>query len=157
MDFGDYQKKIEASLGDISRITYNAELLAAQEGRVQLELRTFATGGTGVKDVNGRSLSKYSDAYAKRRAKAGLQTSNKDLVFSKNTSVIKDNIDVGLSDGKPALGHVKPDGATIAGYQEEREGDDIFRLNEKEKSVVVETVKTYVMDELRKLVQSWNK
>jgi hypothetical protein len=139
MDIGDYQKKIEASLGDISRITYNAELLAAQEGRVQLELRTFTTGGTGVKDVNGKSLSKYSDAYAKRRAKAGLQTTNKDLVFSKNTSVIKDNIDIGLSDGK------------------EREGTDIFRLNEKEKSIVVETVKNYVMAELRKMVQGWNK
>lgn len=155
-DLSDYQKRIEASLEDISKITYNAELLAAQESRVQLELRTFATGGTGVKDVTGKTLSKYSKAYASKRKKAGLQTENKDLIFDKNTSAIKDNIDVGLSNGKPAMGHVKQEGYLIAGYQEKREGKDIFIINEQEKNNAVNAAKEYLMNALKELAKSWH-
>lgn len=155
-DLNDYQKRIEASLEDISKITYNAELLAAQESRVQLELRTFSTGGTGVKDVTGKTLSKYSKAYAAKRKKAGLQTENKDLIFDKNTSAIKDNIDVGLSGGKPAMGHVKQEGYLIAGYQEKREGQDIFILNEQEKNNAVNAAKEYLMNAMKELAKSWH-
>lgn len=156
MDLSDYQKKIEASLEEIPKITENADLLAAQEARVQLELRTFATGGSGVKDVNGQPLSKYSEAYAKKRKAAGLQTDNKDLIFSKDTSIIKDNIDVGLSDGKPAMGHVKQDGYLISTYQEEREKKVIFSLNDQEKENVKNTVKEYLMSALKEMTKKWH-
>lgn len=153
----DYQKAIEASLEDISNITYNADLMGAQQARVQLELRTFATGGSGVKDIAGKGLSKYSKSYAKRREKAGLQSANKDLIFNKNTSVIKDNITLGTSDGKPALGFLKEEGARIAGYQEEREKTVIFAINDSDKQKIVEQVKKYIMDASQKIVQGWNK
>lgn len=153
----EYQKAIEASLQDISKITYNAELLAAQQARVQLELRTFATGGTGVKDVSGKNLSNYSKAYAKRREKAGLQIANKDLEFNKNSSSIRHNLDVGISDGGPAFGHIKENGYRIAGYQEEREGVNIFKLNDQEINNIRKTVKDSVMEAIRKLAEGWNK
>ncbi len=154
-DLNDYQKKIEASLGDISKLTYNIELFAAQEARVQLELRTFATGGSGVKNVNGGNLSPYSKAYAQRRIKAGLQADKKDLIFSKDSSVIKDNITVGLSNQKPALGFLKKEGAEIAGYQEEREKVKIFETTPAEREKVAEAVKEYMMKEIGKIFDSW--
>lgn len=155
MNLSDYQKKIEESLSKLSEITYNAELLGAQHGRVLLELRTFATGGSGVKDITGKNLSKYSKAYAARRKKAGLQIANKDLIFDKNTSSIRDNIDIGLTQWKTALGHVKEDGYKIATYQEDREGMTIFALNDSEKKEVGDVVKAALMESIKKMVQGW--
>jgi hypothetical protein len=149
------QIAIENSLQKVAEISQNAELLAAQEARVQLELRTFATGGSGVKDVNGNNLSNYSSAYAKKRQNAGLQTANKDLVFSSDTSVIKDNITVGLSSEKPALGFIKAEGAKIAGYQEEREGAAIFQLNQKEIDIVKEKVRDYTLAAIKEITDTW--
>src|SRR5690606_29136797 len=122
---------------------------------VQLELRTFSTGGSGVKDVHGNSLTKYSAQYAKKREKAGLQTANKDLIFSSNTSVIKDNINTGLSNGKPALGFINTEGAKIAEYQEKQNDTKILQLNESERQKVTEDVKKYVMQALRDEIAKW--
>lgn len=153
----DFRKSIEASLEDIGKINFQCELLGAQEANVQLQLRTFATGGSGVKDIGGKKLSKYSPAYAKKREKAGLQVANKDLIFSSNTSVIKDNIAVGLSGGKSAMGFVNQEGAKIAGYQEEREKTVIFKLNDSEVANVSAAVKKFGMDSIKKISEGWNK
>lgn len=158
-DLEHYQRRIEASLEDLSKLTYNAELQAAQEARVQLELRTFSTGGQGIKDVKGLGLTQYSRAYAKKRQKAGLQTEKKDLIFSSDTSVIKDNITVGLDNNRPALGFILEKGADIAGYQEEYEAKfgrgKIFQLNQEEVQAVKERVSKYVIGQLKEIVQSW--
>lgn len=151
----DLEKKVEESIPEIEEIAAKAELMAAQSARVQLERRTFSTGGSGVKDIHGKPLSKYSEQYAKKREKAGLQTANKDLIFSSNTSVIKDNINTGLSNGKPALGFVKEDGAKIAGYQEQQNDTKIFQLNDSEKQKVTDQVKSFVMQSLRDIVSKW--
>lgn len=170
-DQEEIQRKIEKSIDDIPNIVENVELMAANSARVQLELRTFSTGNTGVKDVNGKNLKPYvkpklvdgkrgpkKDKYgthAEKRLKAGLQIDNKDLVFSKDTSVIKDNITIGLDGDKPALGFVKEEGALVAGYQEEQNDTKIFQLNDSEREAVKSDVKDYVMNSLRKLVDSW--
>src|SRR6478609_3393722 len=115
-DLEGYAKAIEASLDDIAALNSKIELQAAQSARVALELRTFSTGGTGVKDVNGNKLSPYVKpklvegkrgmkkskygTWAEKRLAAGLQIDNKDLVFDKNSSRIMTSINVGVSDGK---------------------------------------------------------
>ena len=153
--FEDQIKKFEQSIEEIPSIIADAELYAAQESEVQLLLRTFAVGGSGVKDTTGKALSKYSEQYAKKRERAGLQTANKELVFSKDSSAIKDNISIGLSDGKAALGHVNERGYLISTYQEEREGVIIFQLSDSEKAIVADKVKQYVMKRLREMVAKW--
>lgn len=171
-DQEEIQRKIEKSLEDIPEITSKAELMAANSANVQLQLRTFAAGGTGVKDINGRSLKPYvkpkliegergvkkdgKGQYAEKRVKAGLQVDHKDLVFSKNTSVIKDNISVGLENGTPALGFINEKGALIAGYQEQQNDTKIFQLNDKEREVVKSDVKEFVMGALKKMVEKWH-
>lgn len=150
---GDYQKAIEASLEDISKLTFQAELLGVQEARIQVEQRTFASGGQGVKDVNGKALSKYSEAYAKRRAKAGLQTANKDLIF---TGEFSRNVTVGTSGGKPAYGFVTSEAAKIAEGQEKREGTQIFVISPSEKDNIANTIKDFIMPALRELVKKWD-
>lgn len=151
----DLQNKIEASIPEIEKMAANVELMAAQSARVQLELRTFSSGGDGVKDTKGRKLKKYSKAYAKKREKAGLQTENKDLVFSKDTSIIKDSIDVGNKDGKPVLGFTRDKGAEIAGYQEEQNNTIIFSLNQSEVDKVKRDVKDFAIRELQKITEGW--
>lgn len=148
----DYKKAIEASLEDISKLTFNAELLGVQEARVQLEQRTFALGGQGVKDSSGNSLSKYSAAYARRRERSGLQTTNKDLIF---TGEFSRNVTVGTSNGKPAYGFVTAQAAKIAEGQEKREGVEIFTLNQSEIDNVRETVKESLMAAIREMVKKW--
>jgi hypothetical protein len=151
----DLQKKIEGSIPEIEKMSANLELMGAQSARVQLELRTFSTGGEGVKDIRGRKLKKYSEGYAKKREAAGLQTENKDLIFSKDTSIIKDSIDVGNSDGRPVLGFTRSKGAEIAGYQEKQNGSLIFSLNATETEKVKKDVKEYAMAQLRKIIEGF--
>ena len=153
-DFEKYAAKIEQSIEELPIITGEVELLAAQDAYVQLMMRTFV-GGTGVKDVNGNKLSKYSEQYAKKRLKAGLQIANKDLVFSSDTSSIKDNIMVGMSGGKPAMGHLNERGYLIATYQEEQNNTKIFELNQSEIDQVRDTIKTHVMEKLSEMVAKW--
>jgi hypothetical protein len=171
-NMGDLQKKIEASVDSIPQLTADAELLAAQAADVQLLLRTFATGGKGVKDINGNNLKPYvkpklvqgkrglkkdkHGTWAEKRLKAGLQIDNKDLIFSSDTSVIKDNIAVGTASDKPALGFTKSDGALIAGYQEEQNKTQIFQLNDGERENVNKQVKGFIMEGLKKMVESWH-
>jgi len=156
-DLEGYAKAIEASLVDIEALNSKIELYAAQNARVALELRTFSTGGQGVKDVNGNKLSNYSPQYAKKRKAHGLQTANKDLIFSSDTSVIKDNITLGLAGGIAALGFIKEEGATIAGYQEEREKVKIFELNTAERDAVILKAQEFAIEQMRLIAQSWNK
>jgi len=153
--FAEYAAKIEQSIDELPVIIGEVEVLAAQESHVQLFLRTFATGGQGVKDVNGNKLSGYSDQYAKRRIKAGLQVANKDLIFSSDTSTIKDNIMVGISGGKPSMGHLNERGYLIATYQEEQNNTRIFELTQSEIDNVRETIKTHVMQKLSEMVKKW--
>lgn len=153
--FDEYKQAIEKSIDELPEIVGDIEVLAAQDAHVQLLLRTFATGGSGVKTITGQNLSKYSDQYAKKRLKAGRQTANKDLIFSNDTSAIKDNIMVGISGGKPAMGHLNERGYLIATYQEEREGEKIFALNDSEIAAVAETIKTHVMNSISEMVSKW--
>lgn len=153
--FEQYASKIEQSIDELPFITGRVELAAAQEAYVQLLQRTFATGGTGVRDIYGNKLSAYSDAYAKKRLKHGRQVQNKDLVYSSDTSVIKDNIMVGMSGGKPAMGHLNERGYLISTYQEEQNNTKIFQLNDTEKANVTEVIKEQVMSELSQMVKKW--
>ncbi len=153
-DFDKYAKKIEASIDELPLALGRIELAAAQEAQVQLLLRTFV-GGQGVRDIYGNKLSAYSDAYAKKRLKNGRQIQNKDLVYSSDTSAIKDNITTGISGGKPAMGHLNERGYLIATYQEERENTKIFQLNDAEKANVTEILREQTKIELSNLVKNW--
>lgn len=165
----DIQKKIEQSIPLLSDIAANAELRAAQSANVQLELRTFAAAGSGVKDIKGKELSDYvkpkliegkhgprKDKYgthAEKRAAKGLQTDHKDLIF---TGEFARSITVGLSGGKPALGMLDKRAADIAAGQEEQNKTKIFQLNDAEREAVKKDVKDYVMGALRDMVKSWH-
>lgn len=151
----ELQKKIAASIDEVAALMGTVELRGAQSARVKLELRTFSTGGTGVKDINGNPLTPYSEAYKKKRAREGLQTNSKDLIYSKNTSIIKDSITVGLSAGKPALGFTRAEGAEIAGYQEEQNKTKIFQVASGELTDIKTEIKNLVMAKLREITKNW--
>lgn len=154
-DLKETKDKITKSLSQLDILSYNIELRAANEAEVQLALRTFATGDTGVKDVEGNKLKNYSKPYAKKRKKAGLQIANKDLVFKKQGSLIASNIVIGTKDDKPALGFKTQQAFDVAGYQEEQNDTKIFQLNAEERQKVNLAVKDYLFEQYKKMVQSW--
>src|SRR5688572_1922326 len=143
--------------------------MAAQSANVQLELRTFASGGSGVKDIKGTELSKYvkpklidgvhgprKDKYgtwAEKREAKGLQTNHKDLIF---TGEFQRSFVVGLSHGKPAFGMLNARAAEIAEGQEDQNKTKIFQLNDAERENVKKDVKNYVMGALKDMVKGWH-
>ena len=144
--------KIEATIPEIEALMGELELLAAQEADVLINLRVF---NGGAKDIRGRELKPYTEAYAKKREKAGLQTARKDLIFNKDSSVIFSNIRVGLTQNKPALGFIKEKGAEIGGYQEKQNNTKIFQLNDEERRIVKEKVREHLFKRLREITQQW--
>jgi hypothetical protein len=154
-NFNDIAKKVNDSIIDLEKLAYNIELRAANEAEVQLGLRTFATGNTGVKDVNGNKLTDYKEPYAKKRLKAGLQVANKDLVFKKQGSLIFSHIKIGTKESKPALGFTNKQASDVAGYQEKQNNTKIFQLTATEREKVNLAAKDYLFEQYKKMVQSW--
>lgn len=148
--------KIESTIPELEALPFKLELKAANVAEGLLALRTFSTGAQGVYDTKGNKLKVYSAGYAQKRKKFGLQVANKDLIFSKDNSIIMTNIKIGLSDGRPVLGFLKEKASLIAGYQEEQNNTKIFQLNDEERAEVIRQVKEFYISELKRITQKWH-
>lgn len=154
-EFKKISDKIDASIPEIEKLSSDLSLVAAQSAQVKMLSRTFS-GNKGVLDVDGRPLSGYSTAWAKKREDAGLQTEKKDLIFNKNSSAIFDSLQVGISNGIPTLGFTKSKGADIAGYQEDQNNTKIWQLNKAERDEVVSDTREFVKERMREIIKSWH-
>lgn len=143
-------KKMEASIPEFEKAIFNSELLAAQVANSLLLGRVFS-GDT--KDINGKELSPYSEAYAKKRKAAGRQTAKKDLIF---TGALFESIQVGTKNNRPAMGFLTERSEKIGKYQEEQNGDVIFQLSTEEIDVVKTEVKDFVINEIRNIIKGWS-
>jgi len=149
----EIEKKIIDSLPEIEKIGYDSELIAAQRSLELLFARTFAAPGDGVRDVDNAKLKPYTLPYAKWRAKRGYQIKNKDLQV---TGALHESIQVGSSDGRPALGFLTERSTLIATYQEEQQGNIIFSLNAEEVEEVKKTIAEFAINRMSEIVKTWS-
>lgn len=146
----DISKKMESSIPDFEKLLFDSELLAAQTANALLLGRVFSGG---AKDVKGAELSKYSEAYARKREAAGRQTAKKDLIF---TGALFESIQVGTKNEKPAMGYLTERSEKIGTYQEEQNSTLIFQLSADELETVKTDVKDFVVNRLREIVKGWS-
>lgn len=143
--------KINKSIPELENLQYEIEQSATQTSFVLLMDRTFASSG-GFRDSKGKKLKGYSNAYAKKREKAGYQIKEKDLQI---TGALMESIQVGESNGRPALGFVTERSAEIAGFQEEQNKDLIFILSDEEREEVIRQTREFAIEKIQEITKSW--
>lgn len=141
--------KIERSLPQISIIAANAEVLGNNTALGDIGRRIFNEG----KRSDGSNIGNYTNApYINRRTSQGRQVNYMDFQFSGD---LFNSLQVGLLNGKPAVGIISQKEADISGYLEEKHGT-VFQASEEERKIAMEVTRDYAFNKIKELMKTWS-
>lgn len=99
----------------------------------------------------GRSLAVLDGGYKALRERQGLEGNFVNLEYS---GKLKDSIDIGTFDGKPVIGFTAAKSVLISQGLENKYGQ-IFYPSKEEIDIAVMLMETYIVEELKKITDSW--
>ena len=133
-----------------SEVPMDLLLVAVNETKAEMQNRIF-NSEKGAKDVQGKGLGNYSNAYANYRKKLGRQVKYKDLEL---TGALRRELETVRSDDNIKIVIRSESEVKKAKYIEEQEKQTIFALSEEEQKLVGEKANILFSREIEKIIEN---